>query len=735
MTVYKKMDTPDTRCVLDAQQQGLIGRPIDRSDGPLKVSGRATYAHEWPLRDRTYGVLVGASIPRGRVEYVDNHSVMAMPGVLGVYNDRRFLRNPAQGTANTAPVQAVDEVYYMGQPVALVVAKTFEQARCAAQALKITYSRTEEGFFDPEGLETEVHKPESEQFEQGDVTRAIAESAYSIDEIYRTPSHSSAPMEPHCSIAKWEGDNLTLWGSYQMLKYNRNELADSLDIDPEKVRILAPYIGGAFGSKLGIAQEAVAAAIAAKDLGRAVCVTLSRQDDLSTMTRRSESRQRISLAVDSRGKLMGLQHECRVSNLPHEDFYEPALQASHFVYGSANRKFSMEVARLNLMCGGSVRAPGEAVGLTALEIAMDEVAHCANIDPVELRKYNIPGTHPESGIPYSSRQFQEALDEGARRFGWKHRSVVPAQCREGEWLIGVGMASAARVNLLSESRARVTLNADGTAIVETDMTDLGTGTYTILSQIVGEMLGLSMDRVETRLGDTRHPPGSGSGGSWGAASSGSSVLVACEAIREELASRAGCDVSDLQLKDAQVTVGKKGSSLEALLEGKSLSIEGGIVPGENSQSRSQASYGAYFSEVAVNAVTGETRVKRMNGTFSAGRILNEKTATSQCYGGMIWGIGMALTEELVFDSRDGHLVNRDLAEYHIPANLDVPSIDIKLLEERDEWANPLQSKGIGELALCGSAAAIINAIFNATGVRVRELPARLDTLLPALPDD
>ena len=615
------------------------------------------------------------------------------------------------------------------------MAESFEQARHGAQALVASYDQVRDGVFDPEDPEIERERPKKDQFEQGDLDAAMAQAAYSVDQIYRTPGHSSAAMEPHCSIASWDGDDLTVRGSYQMLKYNRNELADALGIEAQHVRMLSPYVGGGFGSKLGISQEAVAGAIAAKDLDRPVCVTLSRQQVLESIMRRSESRQRIRLAADEQGKLTGLGHECLVSNLPGETFYEPVLQATHFIYGGENRTLGIELARINRMCAGSVRAPGEAIGVTVLEIAMDELAEATGLDPVELRKRNIPESHPEQDKGFSSRRFAEALNEGARRFGWHRRSFSPAATRDGEWMIGMGMASAARVNMLGEAKARVTLNADGTVTVETDMTDIGTGSYAILTQIAGEMLGVKMDNVETRLGDSDLPPSAGSGGSWGASSSGSAVFLACEDIRRQLAARLGCAESALRLKDGHASGGGgKDMTLADLLDTQSLCAEGHIEPGKTSKAVRQASYGAYFAEVAVNAVTGETRVRRMTGAFGAGRILNPKTATSQCYGGMVWGIGMALTEEMVFDGRDGHLVNRDLAEYHVPVNLDVPQIEVVLLDERDDWANPIQTKGIGELGLCGASAAVINAIYNATGVRVRDLPATLDKLLDGLPD-
>ncbi|MBU2533504.1 MAG: xanthine dehydrogenase family protein molybdopterin-binding subunit [Alphaproteobacteria bacterium] len=723
------MDQPDHRRRLDEMVQGVIGQPIDRVEGPLKVTGRATYAHEFPVDGLAYGVFARATIAKGRITGCNRDQIAALPGVLAIYDDARLLRNPAQGTLNKAPVQDPHEVAYVGQPVALVVAETFEAARHAAQIMNFEYE-TAEAVIDPENAESEIR--DGSQLDQGDIDAAMREAAFTVDATYTTPPHNSAPMEPHCSIAAWDGDDLTVHGSYQMLKYNRNELADALGIDAGNVRILSPFVGGGFGSKLGIAPEAVGAAIAAKDLGRPVSVTLTRQQVFEAVMRRSESRQRVRLAADNDGRLTGLSHACRVSNLPGEIFSEPVSQATHFTYRGDHREIVHDIRRVNRTCAGSVRAPGEAIGVTIFENAMDELAVATGIDPVELRKRNIPDVHPESGAPYSSRKFAEALDEGARRFGWDQRPQQPASRKEGEWLIGMGMAAAVRINHIQESVARVTLQSDATAVVETDMTDIGTGTYTILTQIASEMLGLSVERIATSLGDTAHPAAAGSGGSWGASSSGSSVFVACEEIRRQLCQRLGCDEADLVLKDGDAMTGNRKVPLTAVLNGDSISVVGKIEPGKATDERHQGTYGTHFAEVAVSSVTGETRVRRMLGVFSAGRILNEKTARSQCYGGMVWGIGMALTEEVMHDPRDGHVVNRDFAEYHIPVNLDAPQLEVVLLDERDDWTNPLQSKGIGELSICGSAAAITNAIYNATGVRIRDYPATLDKVLAGL---
>ncbi|CTQ32665.1 xanthine dehydrogenase family protein molybdopterin-binding subunit [Jannaschia rubra] len=729
MTIHTRMDDADRRNRLDDMAQGVLSTAMDRPDGPLKVSGRAPYAHEVQPEGMLHGVFVRA--PRiGRVVSLDDAAARAMDGVETVVTDDRLLRNPAQGTANEAPVQGPREVFYVGQPIALVVARTFETARAAALSVGVEIADAERAPVAPQDYDS----PDKKQSSQGDLDAAMRDAAVTVDRMYTTPAHSSAPMEPHAAIAEWDGDRLTLRGSLQMLKFNRNELADSLGIDPKNLRILSPYVGGGFGSKLGVAPEAVAAAIAAQETGRPVGVALSRQQVFEATMRRSETRQRVRLAADAEGRLTGIGHDAWVSNLPDESYSEPVTQATPFTYRGENRVIGHHVARVSRTCAGSVRAPGEAVGITVFEIAMDELAHAAGIDPVELRRRNIPDRDPTKDIPFSSNMLAQALDAGAAAFGWDDSRPAPGSRREGEWMIGQGMASAVRVNNLAEAKARVTLNPDGTALVETDMTDIGTGSYAILTQIAAEMLGLPPERVEVRLGDTDLPPGSGSGGSVGASSSGSAVFLACQGVRERLAEAMGVAETDLTLKDGQAIADNRSTPLGDVIDGPVEAL-GHIEPGKTSKAVRQATWGAYFAEVAVNSVTGETRVRRMHGTFAAGRILNAKTARSQCLGGMTFGIGMALTEELMHDARDGHVVNRDLAEYHIPVNADVPQITVELLmEERDPWTNPMQAKGIGELGICGAAAAIVNAIHQATGVRVRDLPATLDKVMAGLED-
>ena len=729
MTVHFKQDKPDKSNRLDDMKQGVLGKPLPRVEGMAKVTGTAPYAAEYPVENCAEGVLVTATIVRGEVTHIDKEAALAMPGVLAVIDDPKLTTRAAQGTANEAPQQQPKTVCYWGQPIALVVAETFEEARDAAKHLKVEYREEADAALDPDAVEPE--EQEDETVHQGDLAHVMGEAAHSVDVTLTTKGHASAAMEPHGAIAEWDGDKLTVHASLQMLNYNITELADTLDMEEDNIRLISRFVGGGFGSKLGLSEDVVAAALAAKELGRPVRVVMSRQQVFQCIMRRSETTQRLRLAADENGKLTGFGHHALVSNLPGEEFAEPVLQSSHFLYAGENRELQLEVARIHRMTAGSVRAPGEAVGMPALECAMDMLAEKAGVDPVELRLKNIPEKNPEEGLPFSSHKLAECLKQGAEAFGWDKGARKPRQKQEGEWWIGTGMASAARVHNVSEAKARVTLKADGTALVETDMTDIGTGTYTIVAQIAGEMLGLDPEQVLVELGDTRHPRGPGSGGSWGAASIGSAVFVACKALREDLAKRAQSNETELELSHGKSSTGQ---TIVELLGGEDLSREGHYEPGDISDDFTASGFGAFFAQVRVNRFTGETRVDRMLGAFGFGRVLNPKTARSQCIGGITWSIGVALTEALEFDPTDGHLVNCDLAEYHVPVHRDVPDLDVVLVEERDPAASPIQAKGIGELGMCGGAAAIANAIYNACGARVFDFPMTPDRVIAAMPD-
>jgi xanthine dehydrogenase YagR molybdenum-binding subunit len=731
-----RMDKPQPTSLLDLGAQNVIGKPLDRYEGPLKVSGSAVYSAEFAFPGMVYGVLVGARQGAGRVASIDIEAVKSEPGVIDVVVDfKTFIRNPGQGGETKSPTQGVEDIAYFGQVIAIVLAETYEAARDAAIRLPVRYEDGE-GRFDFAAHKTETYTPPENNtpahYKQGDLAQAMTDAAFTVDETFTTPSQNSAAMELHASVAMWEDDKLVVYGSYQIPTKSALQLADALGVSKDKVRIVSQYVGGGFGSKLGLSPEAIAAAIAAKSLGRPVKTVMLRQQVFDATVRRSNTEQRIRLAADAYGRLVGIGHETLTSNLPGEDYFEPAGIGTHFLYPGEHRLITHDQVRLNLVLSGSMRAPGEAVGMLALETGMDMLAERMGIDPVELRRRNEPLLDPEKGIPYSSRSLRECLEIGAEQFGWQARNPQPGSRREGEWLIGLGMAAATRSNLLQSEEAKVRLEPSGRATIETAMTDIGTGTYSVLSQVAGELLGLDPKSVDVRLGDSDMPASGGSGGSWGACGSGSAVYLACEELRKQLAKKLGVEPQAMTLKDGMAIAQNRSVPLTELI-GKGMEAIGAISPGKQTDAVTQASYGAHFAEVGVNAVTGEIRVRRMLGVFAAGRILNEKTARSQCLGGMTFGIGAALMEEVLHDARNGKLVNRDLAEYHIPVNADVPQLEVMFVPERDQHTNPLHAKGLGELGISGAGAAITNAVYNACGVRVRDYPLTLDKVLPGLP--
>jgi xanthine dehydrogenase YagR molybdenum-binding subunit len=721
--------------LLDNMPEQLVGASLDRYEGALKVSGRATYTAEFPFDDLAHGMLVASTIPSGTVVELIIEDALGVPGVIDVIADDRFIRHSEQPGADGTPNRANIDVVYAGQPIALVVAETLEAAREGAMRVRPVYHE-EPGLLEFEWRFDRAIEPEDSAApafsSQGDLERAMREADVNIDAVYTTPSQSHVSMEPHAAIAYWDGDRLTAYSSLQMLGTDREQLAAALGVEQEQVRLLSPYVGGGFGSKLFISPELVASAVAAQRLGRPVKTVMTRQQAMLGTVRRSNTHQRIRLGATSDGRLHAIGHESHVSNLPGHQFFEPCGVSTHFLYAGENRLITHPLIPMNWLAAGSMRAPGEGAGMLALECAMDELADSIGIDPVELRILNEPEVDPEKGIPFSSRRLVDCLQAGAERFGWSNRIPTPALAREGDLWIGLGMAAASRSNALSESKTRVILTPDLRVVVETDMTDIGTGTYSVLAQIAAELLGVPIVSVDVRLGDSDLPQGAGSGGSKAAASGGSSTYLACAAIRAELANRIGCDPAELLLSNGVASCADGRYPLDEYI-GDGIEALGSIEPGENEEQFRQASFGAHFAEVSVDAWTGEVRVRRMLGVFAAGRLLNEQTARSQCLGGMIFGIGAALTEELAHDPRTGKIVNHDLASYHVPVHADVPDVEVIFLEERDPWANPLQAKGIGELGISGAGASIANAVYNATGVRVREYPLTPDKILPGLP--
>jgi xanthine dehydrogenase YagR molybdenum-binding subunit len=732
-----EMNTPIGTNALDVGAQGIVGKPLDRVDGRLKVTGGARYAYEVQQGPATAsGYVVEASIGRGRIKSIDTGAAERAPGVVLVLTHRNA---PEQGMGNhheAHPVLTSPEVSYYGQPVAFVVAETFEQARAAAYLVSVNYERSPGKYALRDGLDQArapqgaVAPPDSAV---GDFTSAFAAAPVQLDVTYTTPLQSHAMMEPHATLATWDGDKLILHTANQMLNQGQAAIARTLKIPSENVRLLSPYIGGGFGAKLWVNADAILTAIAARQLNRPVKAALTRQQVFHVTTHRSDTIQRIRLGTGRDGRILAIGHDVFSGNLASEQTYEGAALQTRTLYAGANRLTRHRLAPLDIPVASSMRAPGEAVGLLALECAMDELAEKLELDPIELRVRNEPTEDPERHIPYSSRHLIACFQEGARRFGWDKRNPKPSQVRNGRWLVGMGVAAATRGNPLQPSKANVRLAPDGFVTVRMAMTDIGTGSYTILTQIAAEMLGLPPERIRMELGDTSFPQASGSGGSFGAASSGSALFEACNTLRAKLAGIAGMDPNTAHFANGRIAAGGETKSLTDLV-GAGLDADGEIRPGRTLRDFSQQSYGAHFAEVGVDADTGEVRLRRMLGVFTAGRILNEKTARSQAIGGMIFGVGAALEEAMTLDPRFGsYFVNHDLAEYHVPVHADVPDVDAIFLSELDNKSNPLKSKGVGELGICGAGASLANAIYNACGARVRDYPITLDKVLSVLP--
>jgi xanthine dehydrogenase YagR molybdenum-binding subunit len=729
-----EMNSPVGPNALD--RPGIVGEPVDRVDGPLKVTGGARYAYETQQDDVLYGFVVEASIGKGRIKSIDSRAAEKAPGVALVLTYRNA---PAQGTGNhrqAHPVLTGPQVTGYGQPVAFVVAQSFEQARAAAYLVEVKYDRSNGKYALGSNLnEARIPDPSGAPAADsavGDFASSFAAAPVQLDVTYTTPLQSHAMMEPHATLARWDGDKLILHTANQMLNQGQQSLATTLKIPAENIRLISPFIGGGFGGKLWVNADAVLAAIASRQLKRPVKVALTRQQIFHVTTHRSDTIQRLRLGTDREGRILAIGHDVFSGNLPSEQTYEGAALQTRTLYAGRNRLTRHRLAPLDIPVASSMRAPGEAVGLMALECAMDELAEKLNLDPMELRIRNEPTEDPEKHIPYSSRHLIPCMQEGARRFGWGKRNQKPGQVRDGRWLVGIGMAAATRGNPLMLSKANVRLDPDGICTARMAMTDIGTGTYTILAQIAAEMLGLPTERVRVELGDTSFPEAAGSGGSWGAGSSGSALFEACNALREKLARAAGMDPATATFANGSIASGDQSRKLTDLV-GAGMDADGEIRPGRNNTDFSQQSYGAHFAEVGVDADTGEVRLRRMLGVFTAGRVLNAKTARSQAIGGMVFGVGAALQEAMMLDPRFGYYVNHDLAEYHVPVHADIPTIDAIFLAELDDRSNPLKSKGIGELGICGAAASIANAVYNACGVRIRDYPITLDKLLSGLP--
>ena len=761
-----KFDTPASNNPID--QLKVIGQPASRIDGPLKTTGTAPYAYDRynVIPNQAYGYVLGSAIAKGRIVSMNLSAASAYPGVINIVTAQNAGKL-GKGDYNTALLLGGPEIQHYHQAIAVVVAETFEQARAAAHLIKVQYARSK-GFFD---LAAEKSKGVANDDPNtiaksavGSFTSTFQSAPVQLDSSYSTAHESHSMLEPHATIAAWDGDQLTLWTSNQMIAWAVGEVAKTLRIPMEKIRVISPYIGGGFGAKLFLRSDALMAALASRAAQRPVKVSLQRALIPNNTVHRSATIQRVRIGATKDGQITAIGHESWSGNLPGGGPEAGAIQ-TRALYAGANRMTANHVSHLDLPEANAMRAPNEAPGLAALEIAMDEMAEKLGMDPIKFRIKNDTQVVPDSPAkpastdpqskkpegkekhnphpPFSIRQLVKCFQVGAERFGWDKRTSKPGQVRDGRWLVGMGTASAFRDNIVTKSAARVRLDKHGHITVETDMTDIGTGSYTIIAQTAAEMMGVPLEKVTVRLGDSSFPASSGSGGQWGGNSSTSGVYAACVKLREAIALKAKEQLSQEQqpkfnIKDAVFSDGKIQSGSQSFLladlaGSRGLVAEDAIEFGDLDKRYHQSTFGAHFVEVGVDAATGEVRVRRMLAVCAAGRILNPKTARSQVIGAMTMGVGAALMEGLEVDKRYGFFVNHDLAGYEVPVHADIPHQEVIFLDETDPISSPMKAKGVGELGICGVAAAIANAVYNATGVRVRDYPITLDKLIEKMP--
>ncbi|MDB4914230.1 MAG: aldehyde oxidase and xanthine dehydrogenase molybdopterin binding protein [Gemmatimonadetes bacterium] len=732
-----------------------LGTPLNRVDGRLKVTGGAKYAAEYPLPNVAHAVMITSTIAKGRVIHIDTVSLEKMPGVLAVLTPQNAERLPgaqsgadhpnpasdgrgqvqggggaqgggAQGAARPAmripTVLQDDKVHYNGQPIGVVVADTFEHAMAAMQAAAVKYDE-EKPVLDfrnsPKNAPDTVKPLGGERsFRKGDVASGLAAADVKHDQLYTTPIENHNPMEVHNTVAHWDGDSLTLYESTQGITSVRQTVARHFGIDQSKVKVIAYFTGGGFGSKGGPWSHETLAAMAAKKVGRPVKLSLTRRQQFGPVGGRPLTLQRVTLGATNEGVLTAIRHENTSNTSTLENWVEPATTQTRLLYASPNIETQYDLVTLNVGSPTFMRAPGESSGTFALESAMDELAYALKMDPVALRLKNYADSDPETGKPWSSKSLRECYALGAEKFGWSRRTPAPRSMRDGRWLVGYGMASATYPARQSPAGATARLMADGTIVVRAGTQEIGCGTYTAMSQIAADALGVPVERIRFELGNTEMPENPASTGSVTASSTGSAVNQAALTLKANIEQIAPGGLASNSA--AQVVAANGGRPVEVTIKSQ---------PSPEQQQYSMHSFGAVFTEVHVDPDLCTVRVPRVVTAHGVGRILNEKTARSQIHGGVVWGIGMALLEETHIDQRTGRYVNADLGEYHVPVNADVGTIDVHFVDEHDMHVNPIGAKGVGEIGITGVAASIANAVYHATGRRVRDLPIRLERIM------
>lgn len=737
-----------------------IGQSVSRIDGPAKVAGTARYAGDFSVPGLTYGVVVSSTIARGAITRIDAAAALAVPDVLQVFtheNRPRTAYLSSKWRDEVAPPGSPfrplydSEVHFSGQPVALVVAETFEAARHAASLIRVEYEQwphstdlqaKREDAYEPPKKRSGIPPPPKPR---GDSAGALEAAPRKLERQYVVAAEHHNPMEMHATTVAWEdGGKITVHDKTQGVQNVKSYLTNVFGLKADDVRVVSPFVGGAFGSGLRPQYNVFLAVMAALELERSVRVTLTRQQ-MFTFGYRPNTIQTVALGSKADGTLTALEHDAIAATSQFEDYQENVVNWSGLLYGAENATMTYKLVKIDTYTPADMRAPGATLGLFAVETAMDELAHELGIDPIELRLKNYTETDKNEGKRFTSKALRGCYAEGAARFGWSRRSPTPRSMREGRELIGWGMATGAWEALHMKTAARATLEPGPVLEVASATADIGTGTYTVMAQVAADAMGLPIEAVRVKLGDSALPKSPVEGGSWTAASVGAAVQSACETLRGKLfklarsldrSALANVDIDHVEFAEGVIRVTgdpARAVTLSAALAANgtpSLAVEESVGPGVMSSMRfSRNTHSAIFAEVRVDEELGVVRVTRIVNAVAAGRILNLKTATSQVSGGVIWGLGMALHEETLLDHALGRFMNHSFAEYHIPAHADAPEVEVIFVEEHDTEVNPLGVKGLGEIGIVGTAAAIGNAIFHATGKRVRELPITIDKLL------
>ncbi|MCJ2114073.1 xanthine dehydrogenase family protein molybdopterin-binding subunit [Methylobacterium sp. WL30] len=738
----------------------FVGSARSRVDGPAKVTGLAKYAGEFAAPDLLHGYVVSSGIAKGRIRTIDTGKAEAVPGVVKVLTHENRTRTAwldynyqDQVAPPGSPFRALydDKIHYSGQPIALVLAEDFETARHAAALVAVDYE-VEEPLTDLEAANAFAYEPPMRRNgikpppkPWGDADAAFDASAIQLKQEYRLATEHHNPMEPHASTVIFEGDGkYTVYDKVQGVSNSHAYLAKVFGIAKDDLRVLNPYLGGGFGSGLRPQYQLFLAMLAARDLERSVRVVLTR-DQMWSITYRPEALQTISLGAERDGTLLALRHDAVGATSTFEDYQEVVVNWSGVMYRCDNVLLTYKIAKLDTYTPGDMRAPGAVTGVFAIETAMDELAYASGLDPIQLRLKNFTEADATAeNKPFGSKALKSCFSEGAARFGWDRRNPEPRSMREGRELVGWGMASGVWESMMMQTSARAILTPDGKLEVGNSTGDIGTGTYTILTQIAADTLGLTMEDVTTKLGDTALPEAPVAGGSWTAASSGTAVMKACRDVGEQVfklarqmedSPLANVDFERVAFADGCIAVAGDPARSVALVDVLRASgvdkveATANAAPDKDFNAKYEAyTHSAIFVEVKVDEELGQVRVTRVVSAIAAGKVLNPKTARSQILGGVVMGIGSALEEESMMDDRIGRFMNHNLGEYHVPVNADIHDIDVIFVDEEDK-ANPLGVKGLGEIGIVGTAAAVANAVFHATGKRIRNLPITVDKIL------